>query len=268
MSDGFQFYDIIFFALIAIFIILRLRGVLGRRTGQHRQRHPDRFARTEQPPEEGQGQGPSQGQGEVVQLPDRTRPVREAPQDVAPQDEEPEPAAPRPAFAAKKEAPARDATADRDEAIGGLRAGLEQIRRADHEFSPKRFVQGAQAAFEMVVDAFAKGDTATLRPLLGDDVYDEFAAAIRERMADGHVQETTIVALDAAEIISAEMRSSTARVTVKFVSQQINVVRDKDGEEVGGNPSLIERVTDIWIFARNTRSSDPNWSLIETTIPN
>ncbi len=263
MSDGFQFYDIIFFALIAIFIILRLRGVLGRRTGQHRQRHPDRFARTEQPPEESQGQGPSQGQGEVVQLPDRTRPAGEAPQDMAPQDEEPEPAAPRPAFAAP-----RDAATDRDEAIGGLRAGLEQIRRADHEFSPKRFVSGAQAAFEMVVDAFAKGDTATLRPLLGDDVYDEFAAAIRERMADGHLQETTIVALDAAEIISAEMRSSTARVTVKFVSQQINVVRDKDGEEVGGDPSLIERVTDIWTFARNTRSSDPNWALIETSIPN
>ena len=263
MSDGFQFYDIIFFALIAIFIILRLRGVLGRRTGQHRQRHPDRFARTEQPPEESQGQGPSQGQGEVVQLPDRTRPAREAPQDVASEDVEPEPAAPRPAFAAP-----RDAAADRDEAIGGLRAGLEQIRRADHEFSPKRFVSGAQAAFEMVVDAFAKGDTATLRPLLGDDVYDEFAAAIRERMADGHLQETTIVALDAAEIISAEMRSSTARVTVKFVSQQINVVRDKDGEEVGGDPSLIERVTDIWTFARNTRSSDPNWALIETSIPN
>ena len=263
MSDGFQFYDIIFFALIAIFIILRLRGVLGRRTGQHRQRHPDRFARTEQPPEKSQGQGPSQGQGEVVQLPDRTRPAREAPQDMVPQDEEPEPAAPRPAFAAP-----RDAASDRDEAIGGLRAGLEQIRRADHEFSPKRFVSGAQAAFEMVVDAFAKGDTATLRPLLGDDVYDEFAAAIRERMADGHLQETTIVALDAAEIISAEMRSSTARVTVKFVSQQINVVRDKDGEEVGGDPSLIERVTDIWTFARNTRSSDPNWALIETSIPN
>ena len=264
MSDGFQFYDIIFFALIAIFIILRLRGVLGRRTGQHRQRHPDRFARTEteKAPEEGQGhQG--QASGEVVQLPDRTRPAREAPHDLAPEDMAPEPAAPRPMQAARHEA-----APEQDDAIGGLRAGLEQIRRADHEFSPKRFIQGAQAAFEMVVDSFAKGDTATLRPLLGDDVYDEFAAAIRERMAEGHLQETTIVALDAAEIISAEMRASTARVTVKFVSQQINVVRDKDGEEVGGDPSLIERVTDIWTFARNTRSSDPNWSLIETSIPN
>ena len=261
MSDGFQFYDIIFFALIAIFIILRLRGVLGRRTGQHRQRHPDRFARTEteKTPEEPQSQGP----GEVVQLPDRTRPVREAPHDATPEDVAPEPVAPHPIRAARHEA-----APEQDDAIGGLRAGLEQIRRADHEFSPKRFVQGAQAAFEMVVDSFAKGDTATLRPLLGDDVYDEFAAAIRERMADGHIQETTIVALDAAEIISAEMRASTARVTVKFVSQQINVVRDKDGEEVGGDSSLIERVTDIWTFARNTRSSDPNWALIETSIPN
>ena len=141
--------------------------------------------------------------------------------------------------------------------MGGLRASLEQIRRADHEFSPRRFITGSQAAFEMVVEAFANGDTATLRPLLGDDVYDEFAAAIRDRLAEGHAQETTIVALDAAEIISAEMRASTARVTVKFVSQQINVVRDKDGEEVGGDPSLTERVTDIWTFARNTRSSEP-----------
>ena len=260
MSDGFQFYDIIFFALIAIFIILRLRGVLGRRTGQQRQRHPDRFANTETEKTPEESQGPATG--EIVQLPDRTRPVREAPHDVAPEDIAPEPA-PHPIRAARHEA-----APEQDDAIGGLRAGLEQIRRADHEFSPKRFVQGAQAAFEMVVDSFAKGDTATLRPLLGDDVYDEFAAAIRERMADGHLQETTIVALDAAEIISAEMRASTARVTVKFVSQQINVVRDKDGEEVGGDSSLIERVTDIWTFARNTRSSDPNWALIETSIPN
>ena len=259
MSDGFQFYDIIFFALIAIFIILRLRGVLGRRTGQQRQRHADRFAQTEKAPEESQ----AQPQGEIVHLPDRTRPAAEAAQDVPSEDMATEPAAPRPMRAGQ-----REAESEQEDAVSGLRAGLEQIRRADHEFSPRRFAQGAQAAFEMVVDAFAKGDTATLRPLLGDDVYDEFAAAIRERMADGHVQETTIVALDAAEIISAEMRASTARVTVKFVSQQINVVRDKEGEEVGGDPSLIERVTDIWTFARNTRSSDPNWALIETSIPN
>ena len=258
MSDGFQFYDIIFFALIAIFIILRLRGVLGRRTGQQRQRHADRFARTtEKTPEESQNQG--QSQGEIVRLPDRSQPVREAPPDMAAD----EPAAPHPVHAAQ-----READPDRDEAVGGLKATLEQIRRADHDFSPRRFVQGAQAAFEMVVSAFAKGDTPTLRPLLGDDVYDEFAAAIRDRMAEGQVQETTIVALDEAEIISAEMRASTARVTVKFVSQQINVIRDKDGEEIGGDSSLIERVTDIWTFARNTRSSDPNWALIETSIPN
>ena len=236
-----------------------MRGVLGRRTGQQRQRHPDRFARTEKAAEEGQNQDQGQSQGEIVRLPDRSQPVREAPPDMAAD----EPTAPHPVHAAK-----READPDRDEAVGGLKAALEQIRRADHDFAPRRFLGGAQAAFEMVVSAFAEGDTPTLRPLLGDDVYDEFAAAIRDRMAEGQVQETTIVALDEAEIISAEMRASTARVTVKFVSQQINVIRDKDGEEVGGDSSLIERVTDIWTFARNTRSSDPNWALIETSIPN
>ena len=146
MSDGFQFYDIIFFALIAIFIILRLRGVLGRRTGQHRQRHPDRFARTEQPPEESQGQGPSQGQGEVVQLPDRTRPVREAPQDMAPQDEEPEPAAeqstslrdlPEDVWQVRRPRVRRPIRSDEDapgrirfaEDIAGLRGGVTASRR-------------------------------------------------------------------------------------------------------------------------------------------
>ncbi len=250
MSDGFQFYDIIFFALIAIFIILRLRGVLGRRTGHQRQRHADRFARAEKPGDE--------SQGEVVHLPDRSRSDQEASESATV-----EPSAPRQDRPAMKRPASRE-----DEAAGGLRAALEQIKRADHNFTPRRFLEGAQAAFEMVVEAFAKSDTATLRPLLGDDVHDEFAAAIRDRMAGGHSHETTIVALDQVEIISAEMRGSSARVTVKFVSQQINVTRGKDGEEVDGDSSLIERVTDIWIFARNTRSTDPNWALIETSIPN
>ena len=252
MSDGFQFYDIIFFALIAVFIILRLRGVLGRRAGQERRRYADRFARAARAEEAG-----DESQADVVQLPDRSRPEREPPEGAASPD------APRQARPAMQ----RPASGE-DEAAGRLGAALEQIKRADHDFTPRRFLEGAQAAFEMVVEAFAKGDTPTLRPLLGDDVYDEFAAAIRDRMAEGHTRETTIVALDQVEIISAEMRGSAARVTVKFVSQQINVTRDKDGEEVEGGQSLIERITDIWTFARNTRSSDPNWALIETSIPN
>ena len=250
MSDGFQFYDIIFFALIAIFIILRLRGVLGRRTGHQRQRHPDRFAGAEKPGEE--------SQGEVVHLPDRRWPEREPAEGGAARADAAGQARP----ADSSPAPEEDAAAVR------LRAALEQIGQADRDFAPRRFLEGAQAAFEMVVEAFAKGETPALRPLLGDDVYDEFAAAIRDRMAAGHTHETTIVALDKVEILGAELRGSAARVTVKFVSQQVNVTRDKDGGPVDGDPSLIERITDIWTFARNTRSADPNWALVETSVPN
>ncbi len=245
MSDGFQFYDIIFFALIAIFIILRLRGVLGRRTGHQRQRHPDRFARAEKPGEE--------SRGEVVHLPDRRWPEGEPAEGGAADRARPADSSPPP---------------EEDEAAVRLRTALEQIGRADRDFAPRRFLEGAQAAFEMVVEAFAKGETPVLRPLLGDDVYDEFAAAIRDRMAAGHTHETTIVALDKVEILGAELRGSAARVTVKFVSQQVNVTRDREGSAVDGDPSLIERITDIWTFARNTRSADPNWALVETSVPN
>ena len=255
MSDGFQFYDIIFFALIAIFIILRLRGVLGRRTGHERNRHPDRFARAAK----ARGAPDEEAQGEVIHLPDHQRPEP----DRDPEEGAPLPPPPRPSFSAKEPAPEEKAPA----APVGLRAVLEEIRRRDQDFAPKRFVEGAQAAFEMVVDAFAKGDTPTLRRLLDDDVYDEFAAAIRERLAEGHSCETTIVAIDKAEIIEGEMRGNVARVTVKFVSQQINLVRDKEGEEVGGDSRRIERITDLWTFARNTRSADPNWTLVETSVP-
>ncbi len=252
MSDGFQFYDIIFFALIAIFIVLRLRAVLGRRTGHERQ--PDTFARSNDAADEHHGETPEERRGNVVHLPDRGAP-----------DDDPE---------ASMGAPRREAEVDfgapepeAQPSTGGLQAGLTQIRLADPEFSPRRFIEGAKMAFEMVVDAFAKGDTATLRPLLGDDVYDEFAAAIRGRLAAEQTHDTTIVSLDDVDLVQAVMRGSTALVSVKFVSQQINVTRDKDEEIVDGDESRIEQITDIWTFARNTRSSDPNWSLVETSAP-
>ncbi len=242
----FEFYDIIFFALIAIFIILRLRGVLGRRTGHERQhRHADPFARA------GKARG-EENQGEVIHLPERNMPDAEPAEDQPP---------PRRAFA---EGQAEGA----DDGPSGLKATLDEIHGRDQTFLPRRFLEGAQGAFELVVEAYAKGDTPTLRPLLGDDVYDEFAAAIRDRMAEGHTHETTIVAIDKAEIVAAEIRGNVARVTVTFVSQQINLVRDKDGNEVGGNRGRTERITDIWTFARNTRSTDPNWTLVETAVPN
>ena len=244
MSDGFQYFDIIFFALIAVFVILRLRSALGRRTGQERQRPSDIFSRSTEPEE--------RKTGKVIHLPGHGD---ESEDDLFEKEL---------SDIGEREASQPDLKQDQTEDI---RAGLMRIRMADPEFSPRQFVTGAKAAFEMVVEAFAAGDTATLRPLLGDDVYDEFADVIRARIAAKESVETTIVSLDSADIDAADLKGSTARLTVRFRSQQMTVTRDENGETVEGEPESVVRVVDLWTFAHNTRSSDPTWALIETRTP-
>ena len=123
-------------------------------------------------------------------------------------------------------------------------------------------------SFGMIVTAFAQGDTPTLRPLLSDDVYDNFAAAIRSRQSSGESLETKVVNIRDADLIEARMDGRTAFVTIKFVSEQINVTRDSAGTIIDGDPDQPLEVVDIWTFARNTRSRNPNWTLIETRVPN
>lgn len=155
-----------------------------------------------------------------------------------------------------------------EEAATPLEAGLAQIRIADPSFDPKSFVEGAKKAFEIIVSAYARGDDEALRPLLDPKVYGNFARAIDERNEAGETLETTLVDVRESEILEAEMEGSTALVTVKIVSEQINVTRDRSGEIVYGDPKQIDSITDIWTFARDTRSSDPNWALVETRTPN
>lgn len=256
MSDGFQFFDIIFFALIAIFVILRLRAVLGRRTGQERQRPADMFSRHEEQHDDS---------GRVVHLPERKgsrrhdldEPFEQTAEAIDALEEEND----------NQDEVTPERTEAKRRAPDTTKTVLSKIRAADSFFSERQFMEGARMAFEMIVEAFAKGDTPVLRPLLGDDVYDQFAAVIRDRLATKRTHETTIVAVEKAELVGAEMRGSTARLTVKFVSQQINLARDENDEIVEGDPGKIERVTDIWTFARNTRASDPNWALVETRAP-
>jgi len=227
MGEGFYFIDILIFAMIAAFLVYRLRGVLGRRHGEERQR-PNPYT-----PRPGQ-----EGGDNVVALPDRgTRPPVDVP---APVPGEPY----------------------------SLAAGILQIQANDPTFDEKTFLQGARAAFEMIVTAFARGDTPTLRPLLSDDVYDNFAAAIRHRQAAGESLETQVTALRDVDLIEARMEGRTAFVTVKVVSDQINVTRDSTGTVIDGDPKHPLEVVDIWTFARNTRSRNPNWTLIETRVPN
>lgn len=226
-GGGFVFIEIVIFAMIAAFLVYRLRSVLGRRTGEERQR-PNPYT----PPPARPAQN---GQDNVVPLPERGR------TDAA-------------------------ASADAGEPQS-LAASLAQIRSSDPGFDEKTFLQGASAAFAMVVDAFAKADTATLRPLLSDDVYDNFANAIRERQAANETLETRIDRIRDADVVEARLDGRTAFVTVKFVSDQMNVTRDSNGAVVDGDADKVVEVTDIWTFARNVRSRDPNWLLVETRVP-
>jgi predicted lipid-binding transport protein (Tim44 family) len=148
-----------------------------------------------------------------------------------------------------------------------LAAAIDTIRAADPNFDEKQFVQGARAAFEMIVAAFARGDTDTLRPLLSDDVYRNFAKAIAERAERGETLETRIETIQDADIVEATLDGRNAMVGVRFVSDQINVTRAADGSVVDGDPDRTLEVIDIWTFARDTRSRDPNWFLVETRVP-
>jgi predicted lipid-binding transport protein (Tim44 family) len=119
----------------------------------------------------------------------------------------------------------------------------------------------------MIVEAYAAGDKETLRPLLADDVFGGFERAIDERAARGQTLDTQLITIREAEITKAEMQGSRARVTVRFVSEQVNVVRDRGGRVVEGDPGSAEEVVDIWTFERDLRSDDPNWLLVETRTP-
>jgi len=148
-----------------------------------------------------------------------------------------------------------------------LEAALSQIRVADPSFNNRDFLNGAKRAFPMIVEAFASGDTASLRPLLGDDLYDDFSTAIRERNEAGESLETEIEDISDAQIVDAEMEARKAIITVRFTSKQRNVTRDAEGDVVDGSPEVAETVTDLWTFVRNTRSKDPTWALVRTEVP-
>jgi predicted lipid-binding transport protein (Tim44 family) len=225
MSEGFQYIDILFFAMVAAFIALRLRSVLGRRTGHERRRSA------------GFGGPRPNGADNVVSLPDRP--------------------------AAQAEADAAVA----DLADGSVKSGLTQIRMADPRFDLQQFLAGARAAFEMIVEAYAAGDKATLRPLLADDVYRGFEGAIDQRQGAGHTLETQLTAVPAVEVVGAKMDAGRARVTVRFKSEQINILRDAEGKILEGDPQTAEEVVDLWTFQRDTASPDPNWTLVETRTP-
>jgi len=239
MGNGFQFIDIILFAMIAAFLIFRLRNVLGRRDG-HEGGFPDP---TKRGPRENPQDDASGDDDNVVQLSDRNQ----------------DPAWPL----TDEDAPAVT-NGEPDSPEDTLAKGLSEIQRSDPSFNPGEFMEGGAAAFEMILNAYSAGDAATLKNLLSADVYGNFVQAIRDREQAGEVLEDTLVDIKSAEIVEAFMESRQATVTVKFVSEQVNVTRDENGDVVDGNPNAIITVTDFWTFGRDTHSRDPNWFLVAT----
>jgi predicted lipid-binding transport protein (Tim44 family) len=235
MQDVFDIYTIIFVAL-AVLIFVKLRSVLGQRTGRERPPYDPFSARDQMRGSTGD---------KVVTLP--TRAVEQA-------AKPPEPPPPDPVDRWKGIAAAGSATA----------AGLDAIVGADKSFDPRHFLTGARAAYEMIVVAFAQGDRRTLREWLSKDVYDSFDSVIRDRESRGETTETRFVSIDTTEIAGAELRGRTAQLTTRFVSQLVSVTRDKSGNVTDGKPDAVTDVTDVWTFARDVTSRDPNWKLVAT----
>ena len=227
-------YTIIFLAL-AVFIFLRLRNVLGQRTGNERPPY-DRAARNVVQGAPGQQRRSDTGNG------DR----------------------PGAAGADGDVAPPTDRWKGLAEPGTPLAQGLDAIAAQDSSFDPRHFLSGARSAYEMIVLAFANGDRRALKDLLSSEVYESFEAAIKDREKHEQKTETRFVSIDKAELVGAEARDRSAQLTVRFVSQMISVTRDKAGTIVDGNPDKVADITDVWTFARDTTSRDPNWKLVGT----
>src|SRR5579863_5604698 len=235
MPDVFDIYTIIFLAL-AVFIFLRLRSVLGQRTGRERPPYDPYSARDAVR---------SPATDKVVTLPPRAT-------------ETPAPAA---------EAPQASAERWKDVAESGstVAAGLDAIAGADPSFDAKHFITGARTAYEMIVTAFAGGDRRQLRSLLSREVFDGFDAAITERERRSETVETRFVSIEGSTITAAELRNrSTAQITIRFVSKLVSATRDRAGAVIDGNADKVTDVTDVWTFARDIASRDPNWKVVAT----
>lgn len=145
-----------------------------------------------------------------------------------------------------------------------LALSFKNMRNVDPDFSPDEFLGGARAAFEMVIKAFNERDHETLKMLLDEDTYDSFKEVIESQEAQNVKHQTTLVAITKAEIKHATLTGKKARITVEFVSEQIHLVRDANGNITQGNPSDVDTIADEWIFERDLNSSSPNWLVIET----
>lgn len=145
-----------------------------------------------------------------------------------------------------------------------VRTGLIDIRTQDKAFRLKDFVEGAKSAFEMVMQAMNKDDKDVLQMLLSAELFAACAAEIKGRFDAEEYQDNTLVAILGAEVTAAYKKDNHAVITVQFVSEQVQVMRDKKGDKLVGFEPEIENVEDSWTFKRDLRGNNPNWTIIAT----
>lgn len=234
--------------VVALVVIFKLRGVLGRRTEEddarlERYRSEQRKASTS-----------SSTEDKVVTLPTRDAGSGRG-------------AAEGGVAIAETRARIRTAAGANSE----VEQGLLDILRLDPQFDPEPFLGGAKQAYELIVTAFAEGNRKLLRDLLSREVFESFQSAIVDRENRGEQVDQSFVGISKADIVDADLKDGTAQVTVRFVSQLISATRDRTGEVVNGDPQAIREVTDIWMFCRDVSSarnrSNPNWKLVATQAP-
>lgn len=209
--------DLVLFAMIAAFLVLRLRSILGRREGFERPAEPRAPLR----PVAAEG-------GPVIDgVAERAPPPRPLPDSASP---------------------------------AGI--ALARMQTIDRNFQPGRFLDGAEAAFRIIVTAFAAGDRATLRPLLSEHTFADFDAAITAREQAGETQRTEVRSIESATIEAATLHNTLASIAVRFVSDQVNITLARDGSVAHGTDAVTE-IADLWTFERDLTSSGPAWRLAE-----
>jgi predicted lipid-binding transport protein (Tim44 family) len=216
--------DILLFAAITVFVLVRLWLVLGRRNDDEDER-ANPFASSPS----------SQDDEDVLVLPK-----------------------PKPAET--------DATVitPAGHAISSLAGVMDQIKTLDPAFDEKTFLQGAKAAFALTVEGFVKGDLTPVARWLAPSVLARFQTAIEARRTAGETLEGHIERIAEADVTTARLEGARALLTVSFTSYQENVVRNAAGHILSGEPGQTEAIHDMWVFARDLSSDDPNWQLVET----
>ena len=194
MSYSFEYIDIILLAMIAGFIFLRLRGILGKRTGF-------------------EGKAPTQFDKIL------------------------------------KEAVSKEPT---------------KVKETFDEKDQKEFLEGAKIAYETIITDFSDNDNkiTSSKPLLNQEIYNQFNQALKERSARGHYAEITFIGINSAEIKEHKKLDKILNVTVDFVAEVITCIKDKDKKIISGDPEKIKKIYDTWVFSRNITSVNPNWQLV------